>query len=403
MTSTFSWLDYSDHQRRKILDVVELFSETSTVDEIGIGSVRDVFSDLWFPGTSTIQTTAKYFLLIPWTYLTLEKKKVRCNDLAAAARKLEIKTIECLLESGASQGVIGRVAREKLLRLPSEAYWQGLEVWGIRRFKGSRDAYHRTIDSFYDGHRARDLRLSDFDGEGLEEFDTNWDSELPPIPEGFPSGISMELTLSEAAYLKHRCLISRPESLFAHLLRNSTAVADEALVWELPLELSPTLAHQMHHARLFSEVMLGAQLLYNILLSEMAEMRGLQHRLDDFLLRWSGWTELIQDRMKDLTQWSLDDFWDLIRTGNPRIGKPTKQFIDSWINLVRTTDSVDSLRNDKTGCELIKHREMTIKKGLARVLGGRPLELWSGESGSAQLDFRWRAAKRIYTDIESAS
>jgi len=65
MPSTFSWLDYSDHERRRVLDVVELFGEKTTVDEIGIGSVRDAFADAWFPGTSTIQTTAKYFLLVP--------------------------------------------------------------------------------------------------------------------------------------------------------------------------------------------------------------------------------------------------------------------------------------------------------------------------------------------------
>jgi len=31
--------------------------------------VRDAFSDLMFPGTSTAQTRATYFLLVPWYYL----------------------------------------------------------------------------------------------------------------------------------------------------------------------------------------------------------------------------------------------------------------------------------------------------------------------------------------------
>jgi Family of unknown function (DUF6361) len=401
MSSTFTWLDYSDYERRKVLDVVELFRESSTVDEIGIGPVRDVFSDLWFPGTSTIQTTAKYFLLIPWTYLTLEKKRTQASDIAAAARKLETKTIEYLLQSGATQGVIGRVARERLLRLPSEAYWQGLGAWGIRRFNGSRDAYHRSIDSFYDGHFSRGLRMADFDGDGPEEYDTNWDSELPAVPSGFPAGISMDLSEPEANYLKHRVLISRPHSLLAHMLRQSTPVTGEALVWELPLELNQELAHQIHHARLFSEVILGAQLLYNILLSEMAEKRGLQNRLDDFLTRWTKWSELVQDRRRELSTWSLAEFWKLVISGNPHIGRPTKAFIDGWIELVKTS-STPALRNHKGARELVANREKTIKKGLARVLGGRPLELWSGESGSAQLDFRWWAARRIYLDIARA-
>jgi hypothetical protein len=41
--STFVWLDYSERERRKMLDVVDLFREHDTRDELGIGSVRDGF------------------------------------------------------------------------------------------------------------------------------------------------------------------------------------------------------------------------------------------------------------------------------------------------------------------------------------------------------------------------
>lgn len=55
--STFVWLDYSERERRKMLDVVDLFREHDTRDELGIGSVRDAFADMLFPGTSTIIAT----------------------------------------------------------------------------------------------------------------------------------------------------------------------------------------------------------------------------------------------------------------------------------------------------------------------------------------------------------
>lgn len=41
-------------------------NEPGTLDELGIGSIRDTFSDELFPGTSTIQTRARYFLFVPW-------------------------------------------------------------------------------------------------------------------------------------------------------------------------------------------------------------------------------------------------------------------------------------------------------------------------------------------------
>jgi hypothetical protein len=82
MASSFTWLDYSEHDRRKMLDVIELFGERTTRDELGLGGVRDAFADLLFPGTSTIQTRAKYFLFVPWIYLILEDKDVPSSAIA---------------------------------------------------------------------------------------------------------------------------------------------------------------------------------------------------------------------------------------------------------------------------------------------------------------------------------
>jgi hypothetical protein len=65
MTSTFTWLDYSERDRRRMMDVVSLFTEPDTVDELGLGTVRDAIADLLFPGTSTIQRGARYLLFIP--------------------------------------------------------------------------------------------------------------------------------------------------------------------------------------------------------------------------------------------------------------------------------------------------------------------------------------------------
>ena len=66
MTSTFGWLDGDDSQRSAMLEVVKLFEDSSTVDELGIGSVRDTFSNAFFPGTSTLHTRVKYFLFVAW-------------------------------------------------------------------------------------------------------------------------------------------------------------------------------------------------------------------------------------------------------------------------------------------------------------------------------------------------
>ena len=84
--SGFAWLSYSESERRKALDVISLFRERDTRDELGIGVIRDAFADLLFPGTSTIQTRARYFLFIPWVYQRLERKRVRSVEIVYMRR-----------------------------------------------------------------------------------------------------------------------------------------------------------------------------------------------------------------------------------------------------------------------------------------------------------------------------
>jgi hypothetical protein len=66
MASSFSWLDFSESDRQQTMQVLDLFREKNTLDELGFGPIRDAFADHFFPGTSTIQTRARYFLFIPW-------------------------------------------------------------------------------------------------------------------------------------------------------------------------------------------------------------------------------------------------------------------------------------------------------------------------------------------------
>lgn len=69
------WIDFSKEDRQKALDVINLLSEQGAVDELGIGIIRDAFANYFFPGTSTIQTRAKYSQL--WRYaLDYLKKQI---------------------------------------------------------------------------------------------------------------------------------------------------------------------------------------------------------------------------------------------------------------------------------------------------------------------------------------
>ena len=63
MEPTLTWLDLTATDRDKMRRVLDLFNEQGTIDEMGLGTLRDTLSDALFPGTSTIQTRLRYMLL----------------------------------------------------------------------------------------------------------------------------------------------------------------------------------------------------------------------------------------------------------------------------------------------------------------------------------------------------
>ena len=62
------WIDYSKDERNKIVAILNALGSHEALNELGIGSVRDAFSDMLFPGISVLQTRAKYFGLIPYMF-----------------------------------------------------------------------------------------------------------------------------------------------------------------------------------------------------------------------------------------------------------------------------------------------------------------------------------------------
>src|SRR3954447_2276355 len=105
--SSLTWLDFSDAERKRALQVVELLSRPETRDELGLGAIRDAFAEAMFPGVSTVQRRAAYFLFVPWTFRAVERRYSGRGDGLARARREELALVEALLEAGESDGVIG--------------------------------------------------------------------------------------------------------------------------------------------------------------------------------------------------------------------------------------------------------------------------------------------------------
>lgn len=393
MTATLAWLDYSERDRRRALDVVDLLREPSTVDELGLGAVRDAFADLLFPGTSTIQTRARYFLFVPWQYLELERLRVPSRQVVTRGRRAEIGLIDALVDSGERQGVVGIQARKTLKRLPSNVYWNGLLAWGIRRFRGSQPLYHQSLDGFYASPRA----LVDDDRNPVGGVPpANWDPNLPGAPDGFPKDATFRLTAAEAGYLRERIIFTHRDSLLAFLV-DECEPTETAFAWEHPQRgrFREPFREQLLHARLFSEGMHGAQLLYNLMLAEAVENEEWGR---SFAAAMAEWAALVSRRSAAFAGWDRQRFWAIAVEGGARVTPRTCAFIDSWLDLVLDVGAA-MIAGLQDARQLIVQREHQLKVQRARLQNRQALLLWRGDAGSRQLDYRWVVAQTIVNDI----
>lgn len=392
--SHFGWLDTSERDRRKMLDVIDLFQQKETVDELGIGSIRDAIADRLSPGTSTIQTRARYFFFVPWIYLDLESRRVPNDRIATAARQVEVVLIASLAKSADSAGTIGIQAGPSLKRLPSAVYWAGMKRLGFRVFDGPQERYHRLFEKVIPSQRRDDSG----DAASVSAGDLNWNPHLPATPKGFPSNVSLALERAEAAFFAEQLGFHAQKSLLHFLVVSGDCGDDVAFPWEhaqfskMPAELRTWL----DHARCYSEAMHGSALLYNLMLSEKRRDEDLTTTYREWFAEW---TELVRDRSQVLRDWKLDEFWSLVRRENPRMPVPAQEFSSHWIRSVQASNDPLLLMTDQKLRQLIADREHRLKGPRARLFSPAHLELWGGASGSGQVDYRWGITRTIARDI----
>lgn len=397
MTSTLTWLDYSERDRRRALDVIDLFRETGTVDELGLAGVQNSFSDLFFPGTGTIQTRACYFLLIPWMFLRLEGSRVSSSEVWARARREELNLSRRLGAGNDEWGVFGRRAGDALKRLPSEVYWSGLGSWGICTFPGHKWAYFRSLDGFY-GRGAR-FRSMPRDLEGRSAPPSNWHPHLPKPPSGFPkANIAVALRREDARYLKERILARHPESLLAVLAgRADPEDLNVTRPWELAghAEVTPTLRQHLHDARFFAVCMQGAALVYNLMLAEKRQHEKWQEKHRGNLADWADKVDALDPALGD---WTPDGVWRSVRAQGQSLGYPTQEFVERWVEILKRRGP-RVVADSAKARTLVRDREVQLKRSRARLTNPRRLELWGGASGTWLMGYRWGSAKRILKDI----
>lgn len=383
------WIDFSKEHRNQVISVLHLLTAPEAVDELGIGVVRDAFSNIFFPGTSTIQTRAKYFLIVPYLLYELEHQKVsNADELISILHKQETDLIPILMKSG-EEGIIGSSAGADLKRKPSDVYWNGISTYHI--FTGERMSiydYAKVVCALriskqklkdQGSIKAKDDELDGDDkdavsGDLLGRF---W--KLPEIPEHWKDNLSIRLSNHEAMFLKSKIISSCPDSLLSYVLMENDhdflAIQEFDCIEGIQDRFPALLKNQYLLAKQFADFISGTHLRYNVILSKGER--------DSILKKWDEWHIGINEHA------SIN-----LNLITPLLGRnmKLKEFL-SDCQLAMRQNNIESLD------ELVVKREIDLKGKTRSKLYNKDDFAYKEWVGIGKLQYRLPNAQRLIKDI----
>ena len=389
------WIDFSKEDRQKALDVINLLSEQGAVDELGIGIVRDAFANYFFPGTSTIQTRAKYFLIVP--YILRDAVDGRYGkDVNRILRAIDTEEKECgikLLESNPkAEGVIGTRVLPKgwVARKPSDIYWNGIRTYGIFCDYGlSIPEYVSLAVKLNTQKSSAKLGNRNDEAEENEKDDSDagdimnvsfWN--LPIYHDNWRDNLTIELTNEEAFYLDKQIQKGAKGTLLEYVLKNRIDMNKYedfvSMAAELSEKVEEKLAYMMKLACEFNNLVYMARVRFNAMLSE-----------EENEVAVSEWDRL-KPQVKRRANVDLSAVFNKLELHNP----------GTYLFLSKLQEAFKALDIDAAD-ELIKKRERQLK-GINRAKLNRTKEFdHSKWVGGGELDYRFSNARRIINDIYS--
>ena len=413
MQSSIGWIDFSSIDRDKVKSVMSLLADPGMVDELGIGSIRDSFSDTLFPGISTIQTRAKYFVTIPRIIRDFEQMPdSQRNRVGGLSRYLSEQEDECARlfakpfsdfpDSGEKgSGIIGISAlKSGVMRKPSEIYWGGLRTFGLVRTRLSRAEFCRLLDQRAASLPAASAGLATEAGEDRDATTARSHVRLPCVDSEWKTDLSIELTGEEAQFLLHQ--MNQPAltgSLLCELLQNeglrqlflSEGLGFSKLPELLRGQVPEPVARHVQMASDFWTLLEGAHIRYNCLLQKHFGTGGLRDSFED---QWRQWLEEISEF--PWSRWDIQPLWSLAEDSGHHVREHTREFVEQWCAEVRRKPAWENATTRLD--ELVTWQEMRNKRKKSRLSQSAiSVREWIGIKS---VDYRFRQVQRIMRDLQ---
>lgn len=398
MAAGFGWIDFSEEQRDRVNSVISMLSTEGTVDELGIGSIRDSFADWMFPGVSTIQTRPKYFIIITEIFLNYLSKyinKEKVPKLETYLTNEENRIMHILARNynyKGGDGVIGvNVARDngELARKASSIYWNGLRIHGLIDTQLSRNEFASAFDLSSESNDEDEDNL-------IDNFDQEFNIKAPKF-DIIHEEMRMELTKEQANFLRDhfkdtRHVDKHENNLLTEILKDkdreeiiikATNFIEAAEVL-LTVPNLPFMTKSIIRMALdFDFLTHGAHIRYNMLLHKKS---GSQNFEDN----WNGWLLELEESRDNIENFDFNIVFSEIAT---RVDPKTKRFLKTWREEVLKT-TIDYTKLD----EMVYNQEVNKKGAKAKlILKDGEYNTWVGVNGLA---YRFNIVKNIINDLQ---
>jgi len=387
------WIDFSKSERNKVLSVLDLLSEAGTLDELGIAPIRDGYANIFFPGTSTIQTRAKYFMIVPYALKDMEySSESNPNRILKAFDEVEKNCGKRFLANVEdTNGIIGSRSLGQgkwVKRTPADVYWAGLRNYGI--FTGgtlSLAEYVRAMCALKNqkstltklGNR-NDTEDSDGDDKDAGELFRMQFWNIPTYDPDWEDDLNIKLTEEEGNFLKRQIILTYPDSMMAYILKNNMTEIFEAedfasldgLIHLFPDEIQADYVL----ARDFSRFLYVLRTIYNIIVSNGENT--------DANSEWN----TLKPSLKELADVDLETVFG-------RLQIFSNVFLCNFLRKEKDLMTAGDLEGMKTE---IRRRERELKQTRAKTMhpGEFDPTVWYG---GGTLDYRFGNAKVIVSDI----
>lgn len=401
------FVNFNTEEKKRVAKMMQLLQESEAIEELGIGRVRDHFSNTLFPGTSTLQHHAKYFVVMPSLYYHTAFKSRKFHNLAEVSRYIKEAEIQITRQLSEDEngvlrndlvGITGINTYKEALNDynkyvkydPAYIYGSGLVRYGII----PDTAVERLIlelnkKHFTDPHNKSNLKSEDTTEDAGDMSGDKQVIKTCGKSYDFFNGKTMSLALSEeeATFLKERILENCEGTMLTYLIDCKYDLPERIGYFDIEgilTELNPDVVDVYKKSVLFSKLMHLIDWRFNYSYFDSFDNTDEAKVCDD------EYNKLLAEYKKEINDKdAYNALFDYINSIDIMLTEFCKACYDAIIS------GEPAARVD----QLVKAREHTVKRERSKI--GNSAYKSQGRSKPIPNTFRWETVRTMVNEIRN--